>query len=161
MQGDEHVEQATTIDPTDVADVQRLDGIETKYNTYSRLSIANRSTWDWKWLDRTQKTTQDAAAVVEAVASQLDLTEYQTQRAARFLSQIKQERVQGYSTAALAICLCGLAGRLDGRAYHPNNLLNDPLPSEPAEQFAEIARENDISYTALANCWSAVKGDLA
>jgi len=162
MTDDGIADQATTFAVCDVADEQRLDGSESKREQYRRLSITNKSARAGKWRDERKHTRQDIAAVVNAIASQLELTDFQRERAHHYLTQLDPDRQQGYRSVTIALCVCGIAGRRDGRSYHPNHVApGGEVPSETVTTFVQIATDNGVRHTALYHCWSAIKRDLA
>jgi len=158
---DEYVEQATTLHASDIDPGVRGNGWESRRDYYRRLAVANKLYWNGKWVDRKRKTGHDTASIVAAAASQLELTDYQKTRTQHLLPHVPAERIQGYKTATIALCLCGLVGRADGRDYHPNILHPDTSDvSDSGYEFAEFAEQNDISYTELSHCWDSIKTDL-
>jgi len=147
---DEQTGQATTLYPTDVAD-------ESKREKYSRLALANSLNWNGKWRDETRATKRDQNAILDAIAGQLQLTPYQHQRSRSVFDDLPDGfSGQGYSTRVVALCVCGIVGREDGRNYHPNKL-HPNASSESGSGFSSIADEIDVSYQEVYSCWSTVK----
>jgi hypothetical protein len=158
---DESVDEATIFDPTDAPLTDRLDGIESQRQHYQRLSVANSLNHNGKWRDENKQTEMNSQAIVDAVASQLELTDYQTERAKHFFDQLPDRFNQGYSTSLLALCVVGFAGREDGRRYHPS-LISPSSVREPHKPspFRDLAIRLDISYSELYKCWHKVGREL-
>lgn len=158
---DDYVEQATTFDAGDVPDKPRFDGSETKREQYNRLSVANRPGQVGKWRDQSRSAAQSRRAVVEAVASTLELTPHQKALAKQYFDAAATERVSAYKIETVAVCVCGLAGREDGRNYHPNVLNSDgpPQDSEKAA-FWELLDDIGVSHSEFYSCWEKVRRDI-
>lgn len=154
---DEYVEQATKITGSDAPDKQRLDGYESQQDLYQRLAVANSLDWNGKWRDEYRATRKDAAAIVDAIGSSLELTDFQKQRAKEYFDQLPDSYNEAYSTLLLALCVCGLSGRVDGRDYHPNEL--HPNSTSNGE-FAHLAKRNGIRYSRLYSCWNRIEGEI-
>lgn len=155
---DDYVDQATTLKSSDAPDGERLDGSERHQDHYQRLAVANSLDWNGKWRDERRATRKDASAIIDAVASTLELTEYQTNKAHRYFDHLPDDYNQAYSTSLLALCVTGMAGRDDGRDYHPNNVHPE---SETDGAFVEFARDDlGASYEQLYSCWNRIRGEL-
>lgn len=156
---DEYVEQATKITGSDAPDEMRLDGTESKQQMYQRFSVWNSLDWNGKWRDEERATQKDASAIIDAIASSLELTDLQATRAKSYFDSLPDSYNQAYSTALLAVCVCGLSGRQDGREYHPNTI--HPSTDESTGSFAHLAREEiGVSYSQLYSCWNRVRGEV-
>jgi len=147
---DEQTGQATTLYPTDVAD-------ESKREKYSRLALANSLNWNGKWRDEERATIQDNRAIVEAIAGQLELTDYQQERALTELERIPRELLGAYESAMLALCLCGLIARKDGRDYHPNHTHPN---SDRDSTFVNLFAETSATYSQFYSCWKRVSSEI-
>lgn len=154
---DDHVERATTFNGSDAPAGERLDGYETKQNHYRRLSAKNSLRWNGKWRDEQRETRTDAAAILDSVASHLELTPYQQKEANREFTALPDKYIEAYSTALVALCVCGLVGRKDGRNYHPNNLNSD----HPSSEFTRLVEDITVSHAALHKCWDSVEGEMS
>lgn len=158
MVTEDFVERATTFNGSDASAGKRLDDYEYKKDYYRRLSVHNSLRWNGKWKDRRRETAKTASAIVDAVAGQLELTPYQKEEAHRKFSQLPDRYNKAYSTALLALCICGLVGRQDGRNYHPNQIHPD---SNVHNQLTDFAGETKgIYYRSFYKCWCAVKHEV-
>lgn len=157
MTNDDQVERATTFNGDDAPPGKRLDNSESLDNYYSRLSLANSLDFNGKWKDRRRETQKNASAIVDAVAGQLELTDYQVNEAHRYFTVIPNRFNESHSTEVVALCVCGLAGRQDGRDYHPNAI----RPSTDVDTtFAEIANGTGVSYNEFHSVWEAIRQEL-
>jgi len=154
---DEQTGQATHFNASDVADTDRHDGIESRRNHYSRLAIANSLDWNGSWRDEDRATIKDNRAIVEAIASQLELTDYQQERALRELESIPRELLGAYESAMLALCLCGVIARRDGRDYHPNHTHPN---SDRDSDFVRLFDETSATYSQFYSCWKRVSYEI-
>lgn len=155
---DDHVERATTFNGSDAPAGERLDGYESKQNHYRRLSAKNSLRWRGQWRDEQRETRTDAAAILDSVAGHLELTPYQHGEAERIFSGLPDKYVQAYSTALVALCVCSLVARQDGRSYHPNQT---KAGSSVSTEFTRLVDDIGTSYTALYKCWCAVQGEMS
>lgn len=154
---DEYVERATTFQGSDASNDERLDGSESLANHYSRLSLANSLNWNGKWRDENRETEQNATAILDAIASKLELTNHQKEVAHRYLRALPSKYNQAYSTAVVALCVCGIAGRKDGRSYTPQAAAENP---SGAFEFRELIGETNASHSEFASCWSSIKKEV-
>lgn len=152
---DEHVERATTFRGYDAPTDERLDGSETLYDYYDRLSVANSLDWNGKWRDEKRATQKDASAILDAVAAHLELTDYQKSESHRRFSSLPNRLNQHYQTSLLAIAVCAVVGYEDGRKYHPTILQDDT--DDPPYAFAELVSDIDVTFTEFYRCWSDVQ----
>lgn len=157
---DEYVDRATTLSGSDAPSEKRMDGSETKQNYYNRLAVANSLDWNGKWRDERRATRKDSVAIVDAIASTLELTDFQTERAQKFFESLPKNYNEAYSTALLALCVCGLSGRKDGRRYHPNRI-HPNTDDECAGKFEELADDLSVEYSRFYSCWNRVEGELS
>jgi hypothetical protein len=154
---DEIVEQATMLNGCEAPPGNRGDGIETRRNHYRRLAIANSLDWNGKWRDEGRATIKDNLAIVNAIGSQLELTSYQKQRSEVLFESLPKELYGAYESALLALCVCGIAAREDGRDYHPNNAHPN---SDTDTEFTAIFDEISAGYKQLYSCWERVQGEV-
>lgn len=157
---DDYVDRATTLKGIDAPSETRLDGSETKQNYYSRLAVANSLDWNGKWRDEWRATRKDSVAIVDAIASSLELTPYQKERAQHYFDSLPSDYNEAYSTSLLALCVCGISGKLDGRNYHPNrHHSNGPEPTHN-NKFAQLTYQNEIAYSELWSCWRNIEEEI-
>lgn len=121
---------ATKFDARDLpgGNSYRGDGVETLANHYHRLSLLNQGIWTGTWADKSALNEQDNLAVFDAVASQLELTNYQKTRARlAFVSLDLQElsSPHGIDAALVAAMTAAVVAREDGRMYHPSRADNN------------------------------------
>lgn len=153
---DEYTENATTFDAEDAPNTPRYDGIETKRDHYKRLERANEM-WTGSWRDEATIREQDNLATLDAIASSLDLTDFQHEAAIERFEALPATIVRAYSVRLVALCVCGLVGAADGRNYHPNNC----HPStDSSSDFAAIADDIGASYTRIYKCWNRVEAEI-
>lgn len=149
-------EHATEINPNDAPLTDRLDGTASQRQHYNRLSHANTLNWNGKWADENKLNEADWDATIEAVGSQLELTDYQVDRSKRLFRKLPENYQRGYRLDMLVFAVCTIAGREDGRNYHPNKLRNggdDTL-------YASVGTELELEYGPFYSCWKQVQGDL-
>lgn len=156
---DEYVDHATTMDPSDAPAAERLDGIETKREQMSRFSRSNTLKWNGKWRNERRETSENASAVVESIAGQLELTPYQKARALNIYDSLPDSFDTGYATGLLALVICGIVGRKDGRDYHPNQIRPGTQP-DADNTFANLTDELGITYTELYSCWMSIEREV-
>lgn len=151
---DEVVEWRTTFDVSDAPHDNRLDSIETKHEMYSRLAVANTLDWNGKWRDENRVTEKTERHIIDALSSQLELTDFQKDRAQKLYYDSREELLPSYSIETLSLCAVGLSGNADGRNYHPNNLLRS---NESKNRYAELAIEVGVSHSKLLSCWTKME----
>lgn len=149
---DDHVERATTFSANEAPSGKRLDGTEEYSDYYDRLSRLNSLRWNGEWSDTGRENAIDRSAMLDSIASQLQLTDYQHDEASREHRSLPRRIHEGYPRALVAICVCGIVGRRDGRNYHPNN-----IRGESNSPLSGIVENLDYSYTQVYNCWEAVR----
>lgn len=144
MTDEDQVARATNIRPSDARESRR-EHYETlrKWNSYQD--------------DQVEEREQDALNVVDAVASSLELTDLQKERARNYLQKLDSDYRRAYPIELIAICLCSLAGHVDGRDYHPN-VLNPGCRTH--NEFVVFVREAGFSYKRVYSCWSALKSEV-
>jgi hypothetical protein len=154
---DEQVDQATSFRSYDAPDGERLDGSEQFQDYYDRLGVANTLNWNGKWRDEHAETKRNALAIVDAVAGQLQLTDFQSGKARVWFTELPDKFNESRSTGLLALCICALVAREDGRTYHPNQYHDG---SDVENNFVRVADDLDVTYSQLSSCWSAVKSEV-
>lgn len=157
MTNEEYIERATTFDGYEAPATERPDGRrESLKSHYNRLSILNSLDYNGKWEDKVRQTAKNGSDIIDAVASQLELTDYQKQEAHHRFTDISERRKQGNKTHMIALCVCGIVGVEDGRDYHPNHV----LPHTPDSAFGDFAVETGLRHSELYSCWESVRGDM-
>lgn len=154
---DELVEQATTLNGNEAPQGKRRDDTETYRQHYRRLALANNPNFNGQWRDEERSTVEDNAAIVDAIGGQLELTTFQKDRAREALVKLPSELLGAYQSALIALCICGLVGRRDGRDYHPNNAHPN---SDTESKFVDIFEATDTTYTRLYSCWERMEQEL-
>lgn len=129
----DYIEPATRIDSSDAPSVSRYDGVESLKQFYHRLQLVNTLEWDWEWRDESQQRTKDRQAILDAIASSLELKTHQRERTKKILSDAPDSMRQGYEITLLTFCAAALACKPDGRHYHPDR----------------SARNNDSTFSAV------------
>lgn len=152
----EQRKEATTFDLEDAPVTHRHDGTATQRQHYSRLRQANREGWTGNWVDENTLNQSDWDATIDAVASQFELTNYQTNRAKELFDRLPERFQRAYSLHLLAFCVCTIAGAEDGRDYHPNRLHDNADHS----RYKHLAREYDVTYSQVYACWSRIRDAL-
>ena len=106
----------------------RLDGTATFEQHYARLACHNAGIYNGKWADKTQIRDQDNKAVFDAIAGQLELSDYQKQIGRQEFADLNLRELStpgGIDTTLVAIMVAAVVSRRDGRSYHPNKNDND------------------------------------
>lgn len=138
--------------PEEAPSREQLDGSESIRDKYRRLADNYRPGKSGKWHDEVPKIDDDRAAVVDAVAGQLELTPGQRDRARAKISNLPGRHFRANQIALVALVVCGWIGWRDGRNYHPNGTL-------PAH-FRSAMGDLSLSRKAYKACWGRVVGDL-
>jgi hypothetical protein len=154
-------ENASTLYDSDAAAGRRLDGSESFAHLYRRFAEYNRGIR----LSRTRSdqsilTREDSLTDFKTIASRLELTNFQKQRALftfRKLDLSKLSTPNGIDARIVAFVVASLVCEDDGRHYHPNRGSNDALftavasdlglidrPHLARSAFAKIAAEVDL-----------------
>lgn len=157
MNIDDDAERATTFDAEKAPPGNRYDGTESFYEHYNRLSLANDDRYIGKWRDESQQTKKNSAAIVDAVAGQLELTEYQKSESHRIFSSLPDRFENGYHTHLVAITVCGVIGERDGRNYHPNQLRTG---TDTNSLLKNLSDDLGVRYREYYSCWNAIKEEL-
>lgn len=149
------VEPATKIYSTDAPGGRRYDNTESHREFYHRLDLWNRGDWNGKWRDEERATKKDVRSIFEAIAAQLELTDYQELRGWRIFSKLPDGTRRGNPTALLCICSAAIACREDSRWYHPdrNSEANDQL-------FQRLLDDLDFSETVERKCYRRVESEV-
>lgn len=153
---DELDEEATTFNGCEAPSGMRADGVESFQNFYSRLSLANSLRWRGKWRDEGRMTHEDNHAILDSIAGQLELTDYQQTRAHNLIDKLPDTVFQAYQSLLLGLCVCGVVGYQDGRNYHPNSVRTE-TDTSAADMYVELYEETDASYRAFYTCWKRVE----
>lgn len=157
MEFEDQVEEATTFDPSEAPDGERLDGSETHRTRYERLADANTLRWNGAWQDRKSETPRDHEAILDSIASCLELTSLQRERAKEYLDFLPGEFSTKRSTAVVTTAVCMISANEDGRNYHPNMV----HPNSSAEnELRDIQESVGFSYRLLFSTWNDVKEEL-
>lgn len=143
----EEQSNATTLDPTDAP--------ASEQSKWERFRLNNFPGQNGKWRDETVHIPYDREQTLEAVASKLELTGYQQEVAKRMLSDLSDNHFRGNRISTVCFVVCGLAGRRDGRQYHPRSLLRGE-----DNQYAEQADKLGIEYSELSSAWYRIKEDV-
>lgn len=151
----EDVEPATIIRPHEAPDTQRADYVESIRDLFERFDVWNRGDWNGKWENKTRTDRRDRRAVFDAVVGQLELTDYQSDRAWKFYRELPDDTRNAFSVPQLVFCVAVLAAREDGRYYHPqaSAARNDDL-------FEHIRRELGIPKKRLTRLYGRVKSEV-
>lgn len=115
----EHVEPATRFSPNEAPGGTRDDLTESYKRFYRRLSAWHGANGDWKWSDQRRVSKRDRSAILDAISGQLELKDFQKERALRILEDLPEGTLRGNPTALLCIVSAAHACRPDGRKYHP------------------------------------------
>lgn len=153
---DDYVERATVFNINEAPSKKRKDNSGTIRGLYARLEQRDDPRRTGGFLDEERRTIEDGAAIVNAVASSLNLTKRQREDAERRFQNLSDNFNQAYATELLAICICGIIGREDGRDYHPNNV--HPRATTDNE-FAGVVESAGIGYGRLFSCWNRIESD--
>ncbi|WP_264822352.1 hypothetical protein [Halocatena marina] len=148
------------LNPSDADNGRRLDGFESFDAHYRRLSGLNQGVYTGKWADQSKLGQQDNLAVLDAVASTLELTPFQHRRSRLLFKQLGERGVIGelsspgsIDTALVAASVCALVSRIDGRMYHPNR--TDDRNDELLTSFMDDRGYSDKSIRSCLNKVSA------
>lgn len=128
---------ATHFDPDDVYGSTPIN--------YSRLLLLNRGTWKSRWEENKEVThRRDNMYILSAIASQLELTDYQKEEARNVFDEIELGEI-GKPVRLVAFGVCAVVANEDvhdGCRYHPQ--MNDPC-----ELFVHIADRLDFTTSQL------------
>lgn len=101
----------------------RADGTESFERHYDRLAMYNTGIWTRNWADNEALRRADNLAVFDSIASNLELTDYQSRTARQLFDSLNLRELStpsGIDTTLVAIISCAVVCRRDGRIYHPN-----------------------------------------
>lgn len=154
---DDNVDKATTFNGSEAPSGKRLDKSESFSDYYGRLAVANSLDFNGKWKQRRRETRKNASAILDAIAGQMQLTDFQKRKAHRLFSDLPSEYNESRPTALLALVIAALAAREDGRSYHPNQCAST---SNITNNFTKIASELGFSYSRVYGCWQSVKHEV-
>lgn len=154
---DSEVKPATVFDEDDVSNKRRLDNSESKKQFYQRLGVWHSENYDGKRISETQKTKSDRKDIVNAVATQIELTDYQEQEAARAFTNLPDSYKLSHPASLVALCVCALIANEDGRGYHPHQLRHN---SSCPNMFEQAADNMDFSYSEVYKCWSKLSTEI-
>lgn len=125
---------ATYFDPTEAE--------ESSIN-YRRLRLYNRNTWSDRREENKEVThRRDNLAILDALAGQLELTDYQKSEARRVFDELNLGKI-GKPARLIAFGVCAVVANddvPDGSRYHPR--MNDP-----DELFEQIADNLEFTTT--------------
>lgn len=117
---EDHSDAATWLNPNDAPAYNRLDDTETLREHYRRLGLWNQEGRNGKWVDESQMTPKDRKHTLDAVAGQIDATDYQRERAWVLIQELSDSTLQGTAAGLICLAACAIACREDGRSYHPD-----------------------------------------
>lgn len=130
-------DNATYFDPTEVKETTSIN--------YKRLRLLNRGTWnDRREENKEARHRSDNLAILDALSSQLELTEHQKKKARREFDHLNLGKI-GKPVNLVAFGVCTVVANDDvhnGSRYHPKM-------NNPDELFAEIADDLNFTTTQL------------
>ncbi len=130
-------ENATHFDPDDVHGSTPIN--------YKRLRLYNRNTWKDRREENKEVThRQDNLAIYDALAGQLELTDYQKEKGRRIFDKLELEKL-GKPARLIAFGVCAVVANddvHDGSRYHPQM-------NNPDELFVEIMDNLDFTVSQL------------
>lgn len=143
-------ENATYFDSSEVKETNNTG--KTPVN-YKRLQLLNRGTWDSRYEENKEVThRQDNLAILDALSGQLELTDYQKQKARRIFDSLNLGKL-GKPVRLIAFGVCIVVANDDvynGCRYHPQM-------NEPDELFIEMADRLNFSTKQLHSVLGVVK----
>lgn len=152
------MDHCTTFKSSESPPGSRLDYSESYSSHYDRLGTLNTLDWNGKWRDESSVTEKSLIGVRDSITSALDMTDYQKQRTAYLIDQLKDDFIQPYSTSLFVFTVAMHVGRKDGRNWHPNVI--HPQKDEYDSDFGKLANELGIKYNKLYSCWTSVMDNL-
>lgn len=141
-------------DSADYHGKTRLDGTETFNEYYRRLANLNTGIWTGTWADKEALRRSDNLAVFDAIAGQLELTPHQKNVARAAYDDLNLRELSspdGIDATLVAVMVCAVACRADGRMYHPSrgDETNDPL-------FVDLLSGFDYRPSVVHSCYAKV-----
>jgi len=131
----------------------RLDGTATFEQHFSRLAKLNTGVWNGSWEDKELLYRNDNLAIFDAIAGQLELTNYQKQVGRQVFEQLNLRELTDpvVDTPLVAVMTAAVVVRRDGRFYHPQRLenTNDAV-------FLDLLDSFDYSVAAIERCYAKV-----
>lgn len=134
---------------------KRLDGFSTFAQHYGRLAKLNTGVYNGKWsVDESEQWRREGLAVFDSIASRLELTPFQKTTGRQQMDNIDASELSspnGIDTTLIAIIVCAIVSRKDGRTYHPNrgDETNDPL-------FTNLLAEFGYRDRVVRSCYAKV-----
>lgn len=156
MSDDETVERATTFSGDEAPAGKRLDGSETYSSHYDRLSKVNSLRWNGKWSNTRREKGIDRSAILSSIAGDLQLTSYQRSEADRRFHKLPTEVIRAHQTPAVALAVCAIVGKEDGRDYHYNQAHDQVDGGEIKDVVGDIG----ISYSEFGTIWRKVQKEV-
>lgn len=140
-------ENATYFDPSEVNESTSVN--------YRRLRLYNRNTWhDRREENKPVTRRRDNLAILDALSGQLDLTDYQKDKARRTFDQLHIKDI-GEPVQLIAFCVCTVVANEDV----PDGYRFYPQMNDPDELFVEIADNLDFTVSQLHRVISLVSGE--
>lgn len=146
----ERVGPATRIDESDAPNGMRADGYESLHRFYKRLGLWNGE-WNGSWQDHNQADQKDRRRLFEAIASSLELTDYQEKRSWLVFQSLPDNFHQAYSTTLLILVVAARVCKEDGRYFHPSREAerNDDV-------FRSLLDETNLTDKQFRKCYQRV-----
>lgn len=153
---DDQVEQATTFSVNEVPGGRRLDGSEEYSDYYDRLSKLNSLRWNGKWSNTAREKAIDRSAILDSIAGELQLTDYQHDEASRRFRKLPTDVIQAHQTPAVALAVCAIVGKEDGRTYHYNQAHGQTDEND----IKNIVDDIGVSYSEFATIWRTIQEEV-
>lgn len=140
---------------SDAPSGDRLDGIESLSDHYRRLANLNTGIFNGKWaVDESARWRQESLAIFDSIAGNLELSPFQKtvgRTAYDGLDLRELSSPNGIDAPLVAVMVCAVVCRSDGRFYHPNrdDKTNDPL-------FTTLLADLDYRPRVVRSCYEKV-----
>lgn len=129
----------------------RADSGESTESMYRRLAMLNTGLWNGKWENKEALHRSDNLGLFDAIASSMDLTDYQHRRARHLFDKFPLGTF-GYEARIVAFVICVLVAEEDGREFDPTEKVadeSDLQEVETDEQFHRVALNEGLHYGTL------------
>lgn len=134
-------------------DFDLLDVSPEEREHYRTLQNTNRGYWRGR-ADSANQTAIDRRERYQAIASNLELTAWQTNYGYRLLESLDLRRM-GLSLDLVVLSVCALVVREDGREYYPYR-----SPDNNDQAFQDFVSESDLRDHEIASCMEKIRSRL-
>lgn len=139
MFDEEKEEPTVTPDTENATHFHAIEAPPDQRKKFKRFHGYNSGVYNGEWQDNAALRRLDNLALYDAVAGQLELTDFQKRTGKELFDGFNQAHL-GYTTTLVAFSTCAYVCRKDGRIYHPER-------SDENNDSLFVAFESDVPET--------------